>query len=136
VRDASEEAIQAAFAAGADDVVPRHKLSVLARRVDIALRAKSTPTMRAPAYSALIIGTDIEKRRLYGRTLRVAGYAPAFAQSMEDAAERLNADRHDLAVVLASEGAPTDWNVVESLRAATRADLPVILVSREAQIED
>lgn len=131
VDSAARQAFDDAYAAGADDVVARRRMNVVARRVEVALRTQSATTLRAPAYSALVIGTNVKSRRLLGRTLRVAGYSPSFADSLEDASERIVRDNHDIAVIVHDNADVLGWELVESLRAATRYDLPVIVVSKD-----
>ncbi|MCA9581275.1 MAG: PilZ domain-containing protein, partial [Myxococcales bacterium] len=126
-----EASYQRALAAGADDVVAVTEVKALS---DLATEVR-TRFADAPARPAvvrtLIVSPSADRRRLLGRTFRLAGFDPTFAEDVQDAADRLAVDRQVRLAVLATEPDEKDpGGLVEFLRDAAGApDLRMVVLT-------
>lgn len=132
---ANEGAYAEAHAMGCDDVVLLGDHGAITRRA--AALAGYDPTARPPATAgrAIVAHPALDRRRLIGRTLRLAGFDVLFAES-SDELEKLAA-REKPAIVIASDELPTEGTRVAIARArAVSGDVPVIIVgTRDHGIE-
>jgi len=125
---AADGAFVAGHAAGADDAVVLGDDAAVTRRV--AVLSEVDPAFRPELTqgAGVVAHADLDRRRILGRTLRAAGFDPAFAA---DAGELAAAVRgRDAVLVVASESLPGGGGLAACRDAAVR--VPIVLLAPSA----
>src|SRR5690606_40591905 len=92
VEDTAEPAFREALTAGADDAVSMADLAAVGRLVDqVRAHCPDEPT-RPAQIKALIVHADPLRRKILGRTFRLGGFDPNFAEDVQEAGDRLRQD--------------------------------------------
>jgi len=134
----SDRAFAEACAAGCDDVIVQGDLGAITRRA--AVLTHYDPTARPPTTQggAIVAHPNEHRRRILGRTLRLAGFDVRFA---EDAAEleRVCRQGSEPTMFVTADSLPPDGglrSVIAARRATGLGSLPSIVVGTERELRE
>ncbi|HJL16548.1 MAG TPA: PilZ domain-containing protein [Sandaracinaceae bacterium LLY-WYZ-13_1] len=134
----SDHAFSEVVAAGCDDVVLQGDLGALTRRAAVLHDYDATARPPATQGKAIVAHPSVHRRRVLGRTLRLAGFDVAFAEREEEV-ERHCEDDATPALVVAAESLPPSGGlraVIAARQTSGQASLPSVVVGTERELRE
>jgi CheY-like chemotaxis protein len=134
----SDHSFAEAVAAGCDDVVVQGDLGAITRRAAVLERYDATARPPTSQGRAVVAHPSVHRRRVLGRTLRLAGFDVLFAES-EHEVERHAAADEPPALVVAAESLPPSGAlraVIAARQVADAGAVPGVIVGTERELRE